>query len=87
MKTWEDLSDLDKGAVLLHLSKVDIDGESYATQNYPCQYFDDPELTAMTPRQASEHAQSLGYVWDICNQDEFERLYDLALDEEARRRR
>ena len=55
---WDDLSDLDKGAVLLHNHKREWEGEVYAEENYPASYFDHPALVALSPIGASRHAAS-----------------------------
>jgi hypothetical protein len=87
VKTWEDLSDLDKGAALVHLRHCAIEGDDdYAARYYPCRYFDDPELIALTPLEASRHAQSLtsaggtAIFEDVIDDDEYERLYALAYE-------
>lgn len=52
LPSWPEMSDLDKGAALLHLHKCDSEGAGYAIENYPARYFDDPRLTALSPREA-----------------------------------
>lgn len=74
---WDDLTDLDKGAALLFLHKVDMEDEGYAIENYPCRYFEHPELTALSGVQACEHALRLIAV-DLAS-EEYQRLYDAAL--------
>lgn len=89
--TWDQMSDLDKGAALLHIHKVAREGAVYAIENYPCKYLDAPELTALDRREASRHARQVAgtekQARDLLGGDEFMRLYDLALDEERRRSR
>lgn len=85
LPTWDEMSDLDKGAALLHDHKRDSEGADYAVENYPCRYLDDPSLTALDGEDASEHAA------EVCGEDvferlggsEYERLYDLALNHRA----
>ncbi|MFI1194173.1 hypothetical protein ACH4T9_13060 [Micromonospora sp. NPDC020750] len=84
LPTWEQMSDLDKGAALLHDHKRDYEGVEYAVENYPARYFTDPRLTALDSEDASEHAAAVcgEDVVDRIGRDEHERLYDLALDHE-----
>jgi hypothetical protein len=82
LPTWDEMTDLDKGAALLHLHKRDWEGPEYAVENYPAEYFDHPALVALSEREACRHAVS---VEDAAEQagalrmPEYERLYDLAL--------
>lgn len=80
---WDRMSDLDRGCALLHVFKVDSEGESYATENYPARYRDDPDLTELDDRASSEHARwvcgDYDEVVDRLGLDEFERLYEMAL--------
>jgi hypothetical protein len=88
LPTWGQMSDLDKGAALLHDHKVQEEGESYATENYPAEYFDHPALLALDPAAASKHAQCLfgdEDPFDTLGAEEFDRLYDLALDADRKR--
>jgi hypothetical protein len=83
LPAWADLTDLDKGAALLHLHKREWEGDEYAIENYPARYFDHPALTALTPAQACRHAVSVEAAADDADATrgaEYERLYDLALD-------
>lgn len=87
---WEDMSDLDRGCVLLFLWKVHWERSySYARENYPCRYLDDPRLAALGERDACRHAsQVAGTYREIgarLGHDEFQRLYNLALDIERAR--
>lgn len=84
---WFDLSELDRGAALLHLHKRDWEGAEYAESDYPCRYFDHPSLTALTPLEASRHAAWLGGPYGVPGLEEAEhdRLYDLALDADRAR--
>jgi hypothetical protein len=87
---WDDLSDKDKGAVLLHLHKREWEGPEYAESDYPCRYFDHPALTALTPAEACAHAASLGpavAALMAANEDDewYTRLYDAGLDADRAR--
>ena len=85
---WDEMSDLDKGAALLHLHKREWEGEEYAVENYPARYFDDPRLTSLSPPEASRHAASLGRdedKWTALGEAGYERLYDAALAADRRR--
>ena len=80
---WADMSDLDKGAALLHLHKRDWEGPEYAVENYPARYFEDPALTALSPREACRHAVSVEDDAEragALHGAGYERLYGLALD-------
>jgi len=89
LPTWDEMADVDKGCALLHLHKRDWEGNSYAVREYPCEYLDDPRLTALTPQAACRHAVTVGgsndEAFQRLGQDEYERLYNLALDEPDRR--
>lgn len=88
LPTWAEMSDLDKGAALLHLHKREWEGEDYAESDYPARYFDDPALTALSPLQACRHAVSVEADADragALKPPEYDRLYNLALDEERAR--
>lgn len=88
LPTWDQMSDLDKGAALLHLRKRHTDGPRYATEHYPCHYFDHPALLALDEEDASAHAAGLKYqggTFRALGADEYQRLYDLALDADRKR--
>jgi hypothetical protein len=76
---WDEMSDLDKGAALLHTHKREYEGTSYAVDNYPARYFDHPALTALGPVGASGHA-ALVDPGDSLPVADYERLYDATLD-------
>lgn len=82
LPSWDDLSDLDKGAALLHLHKREWEGGDYAEEHYPARFFDHPALTVMWPREASRFAASLEENAEDLSPDEHKRLYDLALNAE-----
>ena len=88
LPAWAELSDLDKGAALLFLYERDWKGEDHAIANNPARYFDDPRLTALSPRDACRHAISVEDDADrakALGPPEFDRLYNNALDaDEAR---
>ena len=91
LPTWDEMSDLDKGAALLHVWKRDWEGVGYAIENYPARYFDDPALTGLSPREACQHAYDVTQGHDDIvmhvGSHEHERLYDLALDADRKRTR
>lgn len=80
---WAEMSDLDRGATLLHIWKRAWEGAGYARGNYPCQYLEHPRLIALSRNEACRHAVA------VCSDDatmrrtlgdaEYDRLYDLAL--------
>lgn len=85
LPTWEQMSDLDKGAALLHLHKREWEGAGYAEENYPARYFEHPALTALSANAACRHAVSVEDDADRAGAlkgEEYIRLYDLALDHE-----
>jgi hypothetical protein len=86
LPTWDDLSDLDKGAALLHLHKREWEGGDYAEEHYPASFFDHPALTAMWPREASRFAAELDEDTEALSPEEHKRLYDLALAAERANR-
>ena len=89
LPTWAQMTDLDKGAALLHLHKRDWEGGEYAEENYPARYFDHPALVALSPLQACRHAVSVEDGAEragALRMPEYERLYDLALDADNARR-
>jgi hypothetical protein len=79
---WGDMSDLDKGAALLHIHKRDSEGDEYAVENYPVKYIEDPRLTALSRQDACAHAARFEGLAEELDGDEHGRLYDLALDHE-----
>lgn len=79
---WNAMSDLDKGAALMHLAKVENEGRAYAIENYPVQYLDSPRLTSLNRQDACNHASRFDDITDELDGDEYERLYDLALNHE-----
>lgn len=85
LPTWAEMTDVDKGCALLHLHKRRWEGASYAIEEYPCRYLDNPRLVALAPQDACRHAVRVGgsseAAWDRLGEDEFRRLYELALDE------
>jgi hypothetical protein len=87
LPAWAEMSDLDKGAALLHLHKRDWEGAGYAVENYPARYFEHPALTALSERDACRHAVSVKDDAERAGAlrgDEHQRLYDLALDHELK---
>jgi hypothetical protein len=77
---WDGMSDLDKGAALMHLHKREYEGAEYAVEKYPARYFEHPGLAALDWRRASEHAASLIDDAEALAPEEHERLYNAALD-------
>lgn len=82
---WDEMSDRDKGAALMHLHKREHEDHSYAVENYPCKYIDDPRLTVLDVKDACGHAAQFDYMVEDMDGDEHERLYNLALDHERGR--
>lgn len=80
LPTWADLTDLDKGNVLLHLHKREYEGGSYAEEHYPARFTDHPALVALDAEAACRFAVAMRPDADALPHDEFGRLYDLALD-------
>jgi hypothetical protein len=85
LPTWDEMSDLDKGAALMHLHKREWEGTSYAVENYPVRYFDDPHLTNLERRAACRHAAQFRTQGEALSLEEYQRLYELALNEPDRR--
>lgn len=85
--TWDEMSDVDKGAALLHMAKLDSEGDDYAIEEYPCRYLENPALVALSPTEACAHAVAhyAGYeeAGEALGWDEVARLYDLALEAES----
>jgi hypothetical protein len=87
---WEAMSDLDKGAALMHVWKQHWERDaSYARNNYPARYFEHPLLTRLEPRVACRHAAVVAGTFrdavDRHGPDEVQRLYDLALNADRAR--
>lgn len=80
LPAWSEMTDLDKGAALLHLRKRRIEGPAYAVEEYPARYFDHAALTGLGEREACRHAVSVAADTPGLDTDEYRRLYDLALD-------
>jgi hypothetical protein len=78
--TWDEMSDLDKGAALLHAWKRDWEGPSYAVAEYPAEYLENPALMRLDDREASRHAARVTKGWQDWDVDEVQRLYDAALE-------
>ena len=85
LPVWSDLSDVDKGAVLLHLHKREWEGAAYAVAEYPARFFDDPALTGLERRAACTFAVSMRLAAEALDEAEHTRLYDLAAAEPDRR--
>lgn len=77
---WAEMSDLDKGAALLHIHKRGYEGDEYAVENYPAKYIEDPRLTALDREDACDHAARFEELAEELDGDEHGRLYNLALD-------
>jgi hypothetical protein len=84
LPTWDEMSDLDKGAALLHLRKIEVEGREYAREHYPAGYLDDPALTALDDAASCDHAESLFEDWEEAERTlgiaEVDRLRPLARD-------
>jgi hypothetical protein len=85
LPTWDQMSDLDKGAALLHMLKRDWEGADYAVEHYPCQYIEDPALLALSERDACRHAKRVCVsgtaIRDRLRVNERHRLCRLVLNE------
>jgi len=79
---WDELSDLDKGAALMHLWKRDSEGDDYAIENYPAKFIEDPRLTVLDHEDACDHAARFEEIAEELDPSEHSRLYDLALNHE-----
>lgn len=84
---WDDMSDLDRGAALLHLHKRRWEGVEYAVEEYPVRYFEHSGLLNLDPEEACDHAASLADREAVLPPKECERLYDAALDADRACRR
>jgi hypothetical protein len=86
---WEQMSSLDQGAALLHVWKRLREGARYAIDNYPAEYFDDPELVGLDRETACRHAAITAGPWQEAVRrlgwDDVEQLYTAALGAERRR--
>jgi hypothetical protein len=80
LPTWAEMTDLDKGAALMHVWKRDREGPAYAVEHYPVQYFDHVALLALDTTEACKHASVVVKNWRSMDVAKFDRLYDLALD-------
>lgn len=82
---WEQMSELDRGAALLHMWKRSWEGASYAVDNYPCRYIESPALLGLDLRQACAHAVEVcgsdERMRKLLGDEEYQRLYDHALNE------
>ncbi|TDD29644.1 hypothetical protein E1287_30655 [Actinomadura sp. KC06] len=82
---WDEMSDLDKGAALMHVAKRHYEeDDEFAIEHYPARYLDDPRLTKLSPKTASNHAArvvgDLEELGDRIGQDEYDRLFMLAFN-------
>lgn len=91
LPTWEEMSDLDRGAALMFTWKVYRERDRiYARENYPARYVDHPLLTALDlddqqdRGDACRHATAVCGTWvearDRWGADEVQRMYDLTLN-------
>lgn len=89
LPTWEQMSDLDRGAALLHVHTREYQGSLYAEEHAPAEFFTDRALVALTMQAGSDHAVALCGSWpamvDRIGDTEAWRLVDLA--DAARQRR
>lgn len=90
LPSWDEMSELDRGASLLHVWKRKWEGAGYAREHYPARYLVHPRLVGLNPELACRHAVTVARHWDfavdLLGMDEVERLYYGALVEEDRRR-
>lgn len=84
LPSWDDMTDLDRGAALMFVWKAQREGYGYARDNYPAAYVDHPMLTGLDPSEACRHARQVAGTWaeagERLGHDEKQRLYDLALN-------
>jgi hypothetical protein len=89
LPTWDEMSDLDKGAAILHVHKREAEGDEYAVENYPARYFAHPALLALSEEEASQHAADVvgdsDELFSRLGAAEHDRLYDGALDRDRSR--
>lgn len=89
LPSWGQMSDRDKGAALLHLRKIEVEGREYAREEYPAKYIDHPALTALDDEAASDHAEGLFEGWYDAERtlgiDQVDRLRAIARDAPAHR--
>ena len=82
LPTWDEMSDLDKGAAIKFGMACESEGVGYATENYPCRFLEDPRLVALDKDEAARHADSVlgdeGEMYDLLGDVEYYRLYGLA---------
>ncbi|MFG2046028.1 hypothetical protein ACGFIW_01190 [Micromonospora sp. NPDC048935] len=84
LPSWDDMTDLDRGAALMFVWKAVREGYGYARDNYPARYVDHPTLRALDVAEACRHARTVAGTWAEAHTrlgaDEVQRLYDLALN-------
>jgi hypothetical protein len=83
LPAWESMSDLDRGAALLHAAQRHTLGDLTAVSRYPARYFNDPDLILLSPEIASEHARYVTLSWPAAvtlhGSRTVTRLYQIAL--------
>lgn len=82
LPSWDDMSDLDRGAALMFVWKVKREADyAYARDNYPARYSDHPILRDLDVHTTCRHARYVAGTWDEAKDrlgaDEAQRLYDL----------
>ncbi len=86
LPSWDQMSDLDRGAALMHVWKRKREGGPYAVENYPVRYIESQLLRGLDLREACRHASVVcGSYDEACDRltgAEVGRLYDLALNHE-----
>lgn len=92
LPAWDEMTDLDKGALVMFAHKCGYEGYEYAAENYPVKYLEDPRLTALDQDDANDHAYEVieeldGEELEAVPADEKQRLYELAAAEEEHRRK
>jgi hypothetical protein len=65
------MSDLDKGAALMHVWKRNREGGVYARENYPAEYIEHPDLIGLPRDAACHHATAVAGRNDDARRVEF----------------
>ena len=80
--SWDDLTDHDKGAVIVYLRMREDEGRSYADENYPVCFRDNETLKSLSQHAANRYALlvigTLSHIEKTLGLQETYRLYDLA---------
>lgn len=84
LPTWDELTDRDRGAAIMHCWARHTQGVIHAREHAPATFWDDELLTALTPYEACRYTAELcgsyAEITDRLGEAERERLYQAALD-------